>query len=81
MREPARIAVACVQPRIIAPLEQLNGYDGAGLALPHSYGIVRCEQLADALRAGDFDNPGAGRDQNAAVREMHTFPEVGAGVV
>jgi hypothetical protein len=37
--------------------------------------------LPDTLRAGDFDNPGAGRDQNTAVGEMHTFPEDGAGVV
>jgi hypothetical protein len=30
--------------------------------------------LTDALRTGDFDNPGAGRDQNTAFGEMHTFP-------
>jgi hypothetical protein len=37
--------------------------------------------LADALRAGDFHNPGTGRDQNAAFGEIHTLPELRAGVV
>jgi hypothetical protein len=32
--------------------------------------------LEDALRAGYFDDPGAGRDQNTAFGEMHTFPEL-----
>jgi hypothetical protein len=36
----------------------------------------RGEQLADAFRAGYFDDPGTGRDQNAAFGEMHTFPEL-----
>jgi hypothetical protein len=29
--------------------------------------------LADAFRAGYFHNPGAGRDQNAAIGEMHAL--------
>ena len=81
MGELPRIAVACVQARIIAVFEQLNGYDGARLAFPDSHGIGRGEQLADAFRAGYFHNPGTGRDQNASFGEMHTFPELGAGVV
>jgi hypothetical protein len=32
--------------------------------------------LADAFWAGDFHNSGAGRDQNTAFGEMHTFPEL-----
>jgi hypothetical protein len=39
MRKLLRIAIACVQARIIAVFEQLNGYDGARLALPDSHGI------------------------------------------
>jgi hypothetical protein len=65
----------------VAEVQQLNGYDGARLALPDSHGIGRGEQLADAFRAGDFHNPGTGRDQNAVFGEMHTFTELRAGVV
>jgi hypothetical protein len=81
MRELLRIAIAGVEPRIIAVFEQLDGYDGARLAFPDSHGVLRGEQLADAFWAGYFHNPGTGRDQNTAFGEMHTFPELRAGVV
>jgi hypothetical protein len=74
MGELLRIAVAYVEARIIAVFEQLDGYDGARLALADDFDIRRGKQPADALRTGDFDNPGAGRDQNTAFRERHTFP-------
>jgi hypothetical protein len=81
MRELLRIAVACVEARIIAVFEQLDRYDGTCFALADSHGIGRGEQLADAFRAGYFHNPRTGRDQNAAFGEMHTFPDLRAGVV
>jgi hypothetical protein len=55
-----------VQARIIAVFEQLDRYDGTCFALAGG-GIGRGEQLADAFRAGYFDDSGTGRDQNELV--------------
>ena len=81
VRKLLRIRVSGSNAEVVAEVQQLNGDNGARLALPESHGIGRGEQLADALWAGDFYNPGTGRDQNAAFGEMHTFPERWAGVV
>jgi len=76
-----RVSVLGRNAEVVAEVQQLDGYDSARLAFPDSHGIGCGEQLADAFRAGYFYNPGTGRDQNAAFGEMHTSPELKAGVV
>jgi hypothetical protein len=73
MGKPLRVAVPGRKAEVVAEVKQLNGYDGARFTLPDDFDIGRGKQPADALRTGYFDNPGAGRDQNAVRLGGHTY--------
>ena len=73
-----RISVARVQARVIAPLEQQDGYDGARFPLPDDPDVGRLKQPLDALRASEFDESGTSRHRHMTrTGTKHNYCEAG----